>query len=108
MPNSAGLTPPRSRPPSRYDIIKTISVAVKAFKYTACISLLQPPPEVVGLFDEMLLLREGHLIYQGSVNDAAVYMSRLGYPCPPAMDAADFLIQVRKIYIDDIPSSVSL
>ena len=80
----------------RYDIIKMISVAVKAFKYTACVSLLQPSPEVVELFDEMLVMREGHLIYQGPVKNVAAYMSRLGYICPPHTDEACFLIEVRK------------
>ena len=49
----------------------------------------------MGLFEEVLLLREGYLVYQGPVDAITAYMSGLGYPCPPGVDVADFLIQVR-------------
>ena len=48
-----------------YDIIQLLSTVTKAFKYTMAISLLQPPPEVFKLFDEVLVMREGRLVYQG-------------------------------------------
>lgn len=80
----------------RYNIVRMISAATQAFAYTACVSLLQPPPTVMGLFDEVLLLREGHLIYQGPVDDVEEYMTELGYPRPLDIDTADFLIQVRQ------------
>lgn len=35
-----------------------------ALKLTTVISLLQPPPEVVQLFDDILLLTDGHAVYQ--------------------------------------------
>ena len=48
-----------------YDIIELLSIVTKAFKYTIAISLLQPPPDVFGLFDEVLVMSQGRLVYQG-------------------------------------------
>lgn len=36
-----------------YDVITLIQAAVRAFRHTCIISLLQPPPEVFALFDEV-------------------------------------------------------
>jgi ABC-type multidrug transport system ATPase subunit len=42
-----------------YSIITYLKQAVAGFETTMVISLLQPPPEVLHLFDDLLLLSEG-------------------------------------------------
>jgi len=58
------------------------------------VSLLQPGPETFSLFDEVILLAEGHLIYAGPIEDVLDYFSKLGYRPPNTMDVADFLQSV--------------
>lgn len=48
-----------------YDIIRAVSLLNHTIGLTTLVSLLQPPPEVYSLFDEIILLCEGHIIYQG-------------------------------------------
>ena len=55
------------------------------------VSLLQPPPETVGNFDELFLLCQGKIIYFGPVIDVVDYFASLGYEIPERMDAADWL-----------------
>jgi hypothetical protein len=50
-----------ARWPCRYDIIRMLSAATKAFQHTCVISLLQPPPEVFEVFDEVLIMRQVRL-----------------------------------------------
>lgn len=57
-------------------------------------SLLQPGPETFSLFDEVILLAEGHLIYAGPIDDVLDYFRNLGYRPPITMDVADFLQSV--------------
>ena len=58
---------------------------------TKVISLLQPSPETVSLFDQVIVLAEGSVIYAGPVSDVEDYFANIGYVSPPFMDVADFL-----------------
>lgn len=72
-------------------------------------SLLQPGPETFSLYDEVILLAEGHLIYAGPIEDVLGYFSKLGYRPPNTMDVADFLQSVATpdgkmmFYADESP-----
>jgi ABC-type multidrug transport system ATPase subunit len=58
---------------------------------TKIVSLLQPPPETVANFDELILLGEGKIIYSGPVNEVIDHFNSLGYEIPERMDVADWL-----------------
>ena len=55
------------------------------------VSLLQPPPETVALFDEIILLDKGRVIFAGPVADVTQHFKSLGYHQPERMDPADWL-----------------
>jgi len=55
------------------------------------ISLLQPAPETVANFDEMILVSEGRIIYAGRVDEVIDHFCSLGYNIPERMDVADWL-----------------
>lgn len=48
-----------------YDIIRTFKDMAHILGMTFLCSLLQPPPEVYDLFDEVMILSEGQIIYHG-------------------------------------------
>lgn len=77
-----------------YDICHSIVKFSKAAKTTRLVSLLQPGPETFSLFDEVILLTEGQLVYAGPIEEAAGYFASLGYTQPATMDVADFLQSV--------------
>ena len=74
-----------------YDIVFSIVRFAKAAKTTRIVSLLQPGPETFSLFDEVIVLSEGHVIYSGPIDDVVDYFAGLGYIQPERMDVADFL-----------------
>ena len=76
---------------SAYDIIRSMSYFSKVFKRTRVISLLQPSPETFSMFDEVIVLSEGHIIYAGPIDQVVEYFEKLGYQLPARMDVADFL-----------------
>lgn len=76
---------------STYDIIKVLADLAKLGSRTRVISLLQPSPETFSLFDEVILLAEGHIIYAGPIAQVVNYFEELGYPLPERMDVADYL-----------------
>lgn len=77
-----------------YDICNSIVKFAKAAGTTRLVSLLQPGPETFSLFDEVVLLAEGQLVYAGPIEEAAEYFASLGYLQPDTMDVADFLQSV--------------
>lgn len=77
-----------------YDICKLLGEVNALTQYIKVVTLLQPPPETFALFDDLILLSEGQVIYSGPVEEVVPYFESLGYKLPDRMDAADWL-QVR-------------
>lgn len=74
-----------------YDIIKLLSSVGKANGTIRLVSLLQPPPETVALFDELILVDSGRVIYSGQLDQVVPHFESLGYFLPDSMDVADWL-----------------
>eukprot|EP00804_Cyclotella_cryptica_P015639 CCRYP_003633-RD/>CCRYP_003633-RD protein AED:0.25 eAED:0.25 QI:406/1/0.87/1/0.85/0.87/8/0/1055 len=74
-----------------FDIVKLIGEINRMKKSIKLISLLQPPPETVALFDEIILLDEGRVIFAGPVDKITAHFKSLGYFQPDRMDLADWL-----------------
>ncbi|POM74405.1 ABC Superfamily [Phytophthora palmivora] len=77
-----------------FDIISTQRSLAKAFNKTIVISLLQPSPEIFELFDEVVLLNDGYVMYHGPRSEALSYFEDKGFKCPPNRDVADFLMDL--------------
>ncbi len=76
---------------STFDMIQTILHFGRVRQFTRVISLLQPSPETVSLFDELILLADGKLLFSGPIGEVENYFGSLGYRAPPYLDTTDFL-----------------
>lgn len=54
----------------------------------------QPTPEVYNLFDDIVLLREGSVIYHGPREALACYLADIGLACPANSDFAGWVVEV--------------
>ncbi|KAJ0013555.1 hypothetical protein Pint_21103 [Pistacia integerrima] len=61
---------------------------------TALISLLQPAPEAFELFDDIILMAEGKIVYQRPHNKVVEFFEDCGFRCPERKGVADFLQEV--------------
>ncbi|EGZ25831.1 pleiotropic drug resistance protein ABC superfamily [Phytophthora sojae] len=77
-----------------FDIITTQRSIAKCLHKTIVIALLQPAPEVFDLFDNVMVLNHGEIIYHGPREQAVPYFETLGFKCPPRRDSADFLLDL--------------
>ncbi|CAK4361417.1 unnamed protein product, partial [Aphanomyces euteiches] len=77
-----------------FDIVKSQRSMAKCLKKTIVIALLQPSPEVFELFDDVMIMNEGYVIYHGPREEALPYFESLGFKCPPNRDVADFLLDL--------------
>ncbi|VFQ77207.1 unnamed protein product [Cuscuta campestris] len=77
-----------------YQIVRYLRHSTHALDGTTIISLLQPAPETYELFDDIILLSEGQIVYQGPREDVLDFFSYMGFHCPERKNVADFLQEV--------------
>lgn len=77
-----------------FQIVKFMRQFVHIMDGTMLISLLQPAPETYDLFDDIILLSEGCIVYQGPREDVLEFFEFMGFKCPERKGVADFLQEV--------------
>ncbi|PWA38564.1 AAA+ ATPase domain-containing protein [Artemisia annua] len=79
---------------SAYQIIACLQQWAHLTDASVLISLLQPSPEAFDLFDDIMLMAEGMIVYHGPHTDVLDYFEGLGFRCPERKGVADFLQEV--------------
>uniref|UniRef100_A0A0A9DGI7 ABC transporter family G domain-containing protein n=1 Tax=Arundo donax TaxID=35708 RepID=A0A0A9DGI7_ARUDO len=77
-----------------FQIVNSIWQYIYILCGTAVISLLQPAPETYDLFDDIILLSDGLIVYQGPREDVLTFFESVGFKCPERKGIADFLQEV--------------
>ncbi|EEF35084.1 ATP-binding cassette transporter, putative [Ricinus communis] len=77
-----------------YQIVNSLKQTIHILDGTAVISLLQPAPETYDLFDDIILLSDGQIVYQGPREHVLEFFEYMGFKCPERKGVADFLQEV--------------
>lgn len=77
-----------------YQIVNSLKHSIHILDGTAVISLLQPPPETFALFDDIILISDSHIVYQGPREHVLEFFEFMGFKCPERKGVADFLQEV--------------
>ncbi|KAK9282777.1 hypothetical protein L1049_010998 [Liquidambar formosana] len=77
-----------------FQIIKFMRQMVHIMDVTMIVSLLQPAPETFDLFDDIILLSEGQIVYGGPRENILEFFEYVGFKCPERKGVADFLQEV--------------
>ncbi|XP_021628884.1 pleiotropic drug resistance protein 1 isoform X2 [Manihot esculenta] len=77
-----------------FSIVNSLRQSVHILNGTAVISLLQPAPETYNLFDDIILLSDGQIVYQGPREHVLEFFENMGFKCPERKGVADFLQEV--------------
>ncbi|KAL3528696.1 hypothetical protein ACH5RR_008018 [Cinchona calisaya] len=77
-----------------FQIVKCLQQIVRVTEATVLMSLLQPSPETYELFDDIILLSEGQIVYHGPREHILEFFETCGFRCPERKGAADFLQEV--------------
>uniref|UniRef100_A0A5B6Z2Y3 Putative pleiotropic drug resistance protein 3-like n=1 Tax=Davidia involucrata TaxID=16924 RepID=A0A5B6Z2Y3_DAVIN len=77
-----------------FQIVAYLQQLVHITDTTALIALLQPAPETFELFDDLILMAEGKILYHGPRSCALQFFEDCGFKCPERKGAADFLQEV--------------
>ncbi|KAI8565935.1 hypothetical protein RHMOL_Rhmol02G0000500 [Rhododendron molle] len=77
-----------------FQIVTYVQQLVHITDATALVALLQPAPETFELFDDIILMAEGKILYHGPRSHTLQYFEGCGFKCPERKGAADFLQEV--------------
>ncbi|KAF2605073.1 hypothetical protein F2Q70_00028504 [Brassica cretica] len=77
-----------------FQIVKSLQQLAHITNATVFVSLLQPAPESYDLFDDIVLMAEGKLVYHGPRDEVLRFFEECGFRCPERKGVADFLQEV--------------
>ncbi|KAH9288446.1 hypothetical protein KI387_032563 [Taxus chinensis] len=77
-----------------FNIMKCLQQLAHIMQATILVSLLQPAPETYDLFDDIILMGEGQIIYHGPRDYVLEFFEHCGFKCPERKGTADFLQEV--------------
>lgn len=73
-----------------YTVIKTLQNLAHKQGRTIISTIHQPSSEIFYLFDDLMLLADGKVVYYGPVGDSISYFAERGYPCTQYTNPADY------------------
>ncbi|MBA0861360.1 hypothetical protein Goshw_027169 [Gossypium schwendimanii] len=74
-----------------FQIVTCLQQLTHITEATLLVSLLQPAPETFDLFDDIILMAEGKIVYQGPRSSVQEFFEHCGFRCPERKGVADFL-----------------
>lgn len=77
-----------------HEVMSFIRDIAKNNKLLVIASIHQPSTATFELFDKLLLLSQGHTVYNGLVSGVTQYFADLGYPTPMYMNPAEYMIDL--------------
>ncbi|KAF2604074.1 hypothetical protein F2Q70_00024932 [Brassica cretica] len=75
-------------------IVKSLQQLAHITDATVLVSLLQPAPESYDLFDDIVLMDKGKIVYHGPRDQVLSFFEECGFRCPERKGVADFLQEV--------------
>ncbi|CAI0395153.1 unnamed protein product [Linum tenue] len=77
-----------------FRIVSCLQQMVHITDATVLVSLLQPAPETFVLFDDLILMAEGRIVYHGPRQHVLDFFMDCGFKCPERKGVADFVQEV--------------
>eukprot|EP01041_Mallomonas_annulata_P005158 gene5158-10306_t len=74
-------------------VVKNIAKASQG-KLSVLLSIHQPNSRILELFDNILIIGLGEMIFFGSVSDSVQYFTQMGFPPPQRYTPSDFYLQI--------------
>jgi ABC-type multidrug transport system ATPase subunit/ABC-type multidrug transport system permease subunit len=76
------------------NVVELLVKLSRDFERTIVFTIHQPRSNIVLLFDKLVLLSEGDLVYLGDMIKCNDFFARHGYQCPLGYNIADYLIDI--------------
>ncbi|KAG6014925.1 hypothetical protein E4U54_004598 [Claviceps lovelessii] len=77
-----------------YNVIECLVTLAKNYQRTVILTIHQPRSNIVTLFDRLVLLANGSVVFSGPFAQCQSYFDSIGYECPPGFNIADYLVDL--------------
>ncbi|KAJ3212142.1 hypothetical protein HDU67_004012 [Dinochytrium kinnereticum] len=78
-----------------YNVIECLVSLARNYQRTVLFTIHQPRSNIYALFDHLVLLAKGRLVYSGPAQQQAIdHFSALGFNCPIGFNIADYLVDL--------------
>ncbi|KAI9357705.1 P-loop containing nucleoside triphosphate hydrolase protein [Pilaira anomala] len=77
-----------------FNVVECLVTLAKNYNRTVIFTIHQPRSNIVTLFDQLVLLASGRIVYSGPEVEAQNYFKQIGYPCPSGFNIADYMIDL--------------
>uniref|UniRef100_A0A060T3A4 ARAD1A14146p n=1 Tax=Blastobotrys adeninivorans TaxID=409370 RepID=A0A060T3A4_BLAAD len=84
-----------------YQVIKSIREIAKARNMIVICTIHQPSMKTFQLFDKLMVLSKGNVLYNDRVDKVSDYFSHLGHPVSPHENVADHILEVTNVDFDN-------
>lgn len=75
-------------------VCETLKNLSESGQCTVVCTIHQPQQKIFELFDNLILMKRGSIVYQGSCLKSIRFLENVGLPCPEGVNPADYLIDV--------------
>lgn len=79
---------------SALSLCQTLKGLASSGSCTVICTIHQPQTKIFNLFDELIVLNKGHILYQGPAAEVIDHYAEAGLPCPPYTNPADHILDV--------------
>jgi ABC-type multidrug transport system ATPase subunit len=77
-----------------FNVVECLVNLAKNYNRTVILTIHQPRSNIVALFDQLVLLAQGHTVYSGPFSSCQSYFDGIGFSCPPGFNIADYLVDL--------------
>lgn len=74
-----------------YNVVESLASLARDYNRTVVFTIHQPRSNIVAMFDHLILLAQGKTVFSGEFSKCHNYLERIGQPCPPGFNIADYL-----------------
>ncbi|KIW07377.1 uncharacterized protein PV09_02221 [Verruconis gallopava] len=77
-----------------FNVVECLVNLVKTYNRTVVFTIHQPRSNIAALFDRLILLAKGKVVYSGPFSQCQSYFDDIGFSCPPGFNIADYLVDL--------------
>ncbi|KAF9352414.1 hypothetical protein BGX34_012170 [Mortierella sp. NVP85] len=87
-----------------YNVVECLVTLAKNYNRTVVCTIHQPRSNIFAMFDQLILMAKGQLVYSGETRNLNGHLKSLGHACPEGYNMADYMIDLT-MYTGKTPKS---
>ncbi|KAG0320854.1 hypothetical protein BG000_003425 [Podila horticola] len=77
-----------------YNVVECLVSLARNYHRTVVCTIHQPRSNIFALFDQLVLLAKGHLVFSGETRKLNAHLKSLGHTCPEGFNMADYMLDL--------------